>query len=84
MKTYFNGEKREILEKTWLSKPSCHGNINIEAYVATTSRCSQIIFGKSRKLGKYGGHSLNGFEVTQLLREGGGGGLEKPIWSEKG
>ena len=54
-----------------LPKRSCHGNINIDACVATTSRCSQIIFRKGRKVGNYGGHSLNGFEVTQLLREGG-------------
>ena len=71
MKTYFKGKKKEILKKTWLPKRSCHGNITIDAYVATTSRCSQIIFRKSRKVGKYGGRSLNGFEVTQLLREGG-------------
>lgn len=80
MKTYFKGKKGNF-EKNMAAKRNCHGNINIDACVATNSRCSQIIFRKSRKVGNYGGHSLNGFEVTQLLREG---GLEKPILSEKG
>ena len=69
MNTYFKFKK-----KTWLPKRICHGNTNIDAYVATTSRRSQIIFRKNGKVGKYGGHSFNGFEVTQFLREGGGGG----------
>ena len=31
-------------EKTWLSKLCCHGNINIDVHVTTTSKCSQINF----------------------------------------
>ena len=69
MNSYF-----KFWKKTWLPKRICHGNTNIDAYVATTSRRSQIIFRKNGKVGKYGGHSFNGFEVTQFLREGWGGG----------
>ena len=54
-------------KKTRLPKLGCHGIVNVDAHVTTTLK---IMFPDNRReLAKFGGHSLNGFEVIQLFRD---------------
>ena len=57
----------QILE-TWLQKLGCHGNDSVDVHVMTTLIYSQIIL---VKVAKFGGHSLYGFKVIPLFKEGG-------------